>query len=428
MKKNKLIRDSILITIISIFLILVYSLIDPAERKESSFSEIPEENEPEAPALYFGFIKDSFDIEHGEVGKNQYLAEILLAQDVDYATIDRIARKSRDTFDVRKIRRGQPWHILKSKDSLLQAQYFIYEIDAVDYAVFELRDSLDIYLGSRKVIITTDTVSGFIESSLWNAMAGQGQDPFLAVKLSEVYQWAIDFFGIQKGDWYKVIYEQKYIDTLNIGSGRILASAFGHADDVYYAFWYEQDSLGGDYFDEEANSLRRTFLKAPLRYSRISSRFSNSRMHPVLKIRRPHHGIDYAAPRGTPVYSIGDGVIIKKAYQKGGGGRYLKIKHNSVYTTVYMHLNGYANGIKSGKRVKQGELIGYVGSSGLATGPHLDFRVYRNGSPIDPLKMKSPPAKPVDSSHQEVYYKFIEKIIPLLEQDVKLDSDSLKTN
>jgi len=170
----------------------------------------------------------------------------------------------------------------------------------------------------------------------------------------------------------------------------------------FLGFYYIQDSVG-DYFDEEANSLRRTFLKAPLRYSRISSRYSHSRYHPVLKIRRPHRGVDYAAAAGTPVYTIGEGVVIEKGYQKRGGGRYLKIKHNSVYTSVYMHFKGYAKGIAEGKRVKQGELIGYVGSSGLATGPHLDFRIYKNGSAVNPLKVKSPPAKPVKDEYRPVY-------------------------
>ena len=194
----------------------------------------------------------------------------------------------------------------------------------------------------------------------------------------------------------------------------------------FYAIYFEQED-GQSYFDDKGQSLRKSFLKSPLKFSaRISSRFSNSRMHPVLRIRRPHHGVDYAAPTGTPVYSIGDGVITTKAYQAGGGGNYLKIRHNSVYTTSYMHLSKFASGISSGTRVKQGQLIGYVGSTGLSSGPHLDFRVFMNGIPIDPLKMKSPPAEPVSSANFERFNKIREQLLKELQSGAK-SKDTTKT-
>ena len=193
------------------------------------------------------------------------------------------------------------------------------------------------------------------------------------------------------------------VDKDTFGIGKIFAARFNHIGTEYNAYYFEQDSVG-EYFDEEGKSLRKTFLKAPLKFKRISSRFSNSRYHPVLKIRRPHHGVDYAAASGTPVHTIGDGVIIRKGYQKRGGGNYLTIKHNGTYSTTYMHLRGFAKGISVGKTVKQGDLIGYVGQTGLATGPHLDFRVYKNGHAINPLKLKSPSAKPVDSLHLQDFY------------------------
>jgi murein DD-endopeptidase MepM/ murein hydrolase activator NlpD len=194
----------------------------------------------------------------------------------------------------------------------------------------------------------------------------------------------------------------------------VKVASFNHGNKDLYAFYFEQNGKG-DYFDLEGNSLQRTFLKAPLRYSRISSGFSNSRLHPVLKIRRPHHGVDYAAPTGTPVYTVGDGVVIQKGYQKSGGGNYIKIKHNGTYTTVYMHLNGFAKGIKVGQHVKQGDLIGYVGSTGLATGPHLDFRFYRNGSAINPLKVESPPSKPVEEANREAFDSIVNQYLPLIQ-------------
>jgi len=245
----------------------------------------------------------------------------------------------------------------------------------------------------------TDSVTEIILPSLWNSMVEQQADPNLANELSEIYAWTIDFFGLRKGDTYKAIYEQYFVEDKYIGLGKIIAANFYHLGEDHYAFYFEQNNAG-DYFDEEGNSLQRTFLKAPLRFTRISSGFSHSRMHPVLKIRRPHHGVDYAAATGTPVYTVGDGVVSKKGYQKRGGGNYVKIKHNGTYSTTYMHLSGYAKGINVGKKVKQGDLIGYVGSSGLATGPHLDFRFYRNGKAVNPLKVESPPSKPIDPDYQ----------------------------
>ena len=224
-------------------------------------------------------------------------------------------------------------------------------------------------------------------------MTDRRVNPMLAVRLSEIYAWSIDFFGLQKGDSMRVIYDELFVDSSSLGIGRIEGAYFRHAGVDFWAIPFMQDSTW-DFFDEKGQSLRKAFLKAPLRYSRISSRFSNSRYHPILKIRRPHHGVDYAAPTGTPVHAIGDGLVVFKGWNTGGGNA-IKIKHNGVYTTSYMHLHGYAKGLHKGSYVKQGDVIGYVGSTGLATGPHLDFRVYKNGVAIDPLKMKAPPVEPV---------------------------------
>ena len=355
-----------------------------------------------APVLRYGLPIDSFVIETGKVKNNQYLSQILNARGVGMGTIDKIAKKSRSIFDVRKIRSGENFSIFSTNDSTHEAKYFVYENSAVEYTIFELTDTLGIYQGQKEVHTRVQTAHGVVESSLWNAMVDNEQDPILAFEISKIFAWTIDFFGIQKGDRYRVIYDEQYVDSVSIGLGEIHAIQFDHYGEENYAFRFEQDSLW-DYFDEKGNSLRKTFLKAPLDYYRISSRFSHGRMHPVLRIRRPHHGVDYAAPTGTEVMSIGDGVVVAKAYQKRGGGYYLKVKHNSAYTTTYMHLSRYAKGISTGTRVRQGQTIAYVGSTGLSTGPHLDFRVHFNGKPIDPLKMKSDPVAPVDSAHIERY-------------------------
>lgn len=379
-----------------------------------------------APLFMYGLPVDSFDVVQDKIGNNEFLADILLKHHVDYPTITRLAHSTREVFDVRKIRYGNKYTLLLNHDSLARARYFIYEISPVDFVIYDLGDTIHARLGAKEVAVVIDTASGIINSSLWNALIANGDDPNLANELSEIYAWTIDFFGIQKGDSYKAIYERRLVDGENIGIGRVLAANMNHYGKDIHAFYFVQNEQG-DYFDEKANSLRRAFLKAPLKFKRISSGFSNSRMHPILKIRRPHHGVDYAADHGTPVVAIGDGVVEFAKWDNGGGGRAVKIKHNSTYTTLYMHLSKYGAGIQAGTRVKQGQIVGYVGSSGMATGPHLDFRVYRNGKPIDPTKMESPPAHPVDTAYRQQFYAECEKWMHILHNIPFAESDSLLT-
>lgn len=367
---------------------------DTAEQ-DSVAAEIP-------PLLKFGLPVDSFILAEGIVRPNQHLSHILGSFGVDMGTVDRIARSSKETFDVRKIRSGNKYTVFQTPDSLAEARYFIYENSATDYVVFELFDSLRIYPGEKEVKKNLRTAHGEITSSLWNTMTDNGLDPMLALHLSNIFAWNIDFYAIQKGDRFRVIYDELVVDSTVVGIGDIYAVQFDHYGEANYGFRFFQDERY-DYFDENGMSLRKAFLKSPLDFYRISSRFSHSRMHPVLRIRRPHHGVDYAAPTGTPVKSIGDGTVIARAYQARGGGNYLKIKHNSVYTTVYMHLSGFAKGIVQGSRVQQGQVIGFVGSTGLSTGPHLDFRVFKNGSPVDPLKVEAPPVEPVHEDRKQEY-------------------------
>jgi murein DD-endopeptidase MepM/ murein hydrolase activator NlpD len=367
------------------------------------------------PVLKYGLPADSFIIKTGNVKRNQHLSTILNNFGVSMATIDRIARQSKPVFDVRKIRSGNHYSVFQTPDSLGEARFFVYENSPVDYYVFELFDSLRVYHGEKEIRTQLRTSQGTIQSSLWNTMKANNLDPMLALRLNNIYAWTIDFFAIQKGDRFRVIYEEQYVDTTYIGIGEIFAAQFDHYDDELYAFRFFQDERF-DYFDEKGQSLRKAFLKAPLDFFRISSRFSHNRMHPVLRIRRPHHGVDYAAPKGTPVKSIGDGTVIARAYQRNGGGNYVKIKHNSMYTTTYMHLSGFAKGIATGARVEQGQVIGYVGSTGLSTGPHLDFRVHKNGSPVDPLKVEAPPVEPVSEENLPRYNQLKDSLMNELQK------------
>ncbi len=351
------------------------------------------------PQWAYGIVVDSLDVKEGVVKKNEFLSDILLRHGVSYDIIDYLARHTRDTFDVRRIKSGNRYAVICKRDSIATPVYFAYEISPITYVLYALNDTISASIGRKSIDVVNDTLEGVIESSLWNSLVAKGADPNLANELSEIYAWTIDFFGLRKGDVYKAIYTKQYVEGQYIGLGRVEATLMLHGGDSLYAFYFIQNEKG-DYFDEKGASLQRAFLKAPLRFTRISSRFSNSRLHPVLKIRRPHHGVDYAAAEGTPVYSVGDGTIVKRAYQKLGGGNYLTIRHNGTYSTTYMHLKGYAKGMAVGKHVRQGELIGYVGRTGLATGAHLDFRFYRNGKAVDPLKVESPPSLPIDAAYR----------------------------
>ena len=291
--------------------------------------------------------------------------------------------------------------------------YFVYEIDPKSYVVFDLRGDYRVTMGENPVEWRRNELHGVVESSLWLAMSKYNADPQLAVVLSNIFGWTIDFFGLQKQDEFRVIYEQEYVDGKSLLNFNVLGAAFRHGDSTYYAIPFE---LNGEklYYDRAGKSLEGAFLKAPLDFFRISSRFSNSRFHPVLKRYRAHHGVDYAAPTGTPVYAIGKGRVIAKGYQAKGGGNYVKIRHNSIYTTTYMHLSRFEKGIKVGVDVAQKQVIGYVGATGLATGPHLDFRVYENGKPINPLTIKSQPQKTLKDGDLNRYEVVRDSVIRML--------------
>ncbi len=387
------------------------------KRIEKKIAEQVEVVKPE-PVMLFNIAIDSFTVVPGQVRSGQNLSDLLVTQGISMTRIDEISKKSTSVFDVRKMKVKNPYYFFMSKKEPSKVEYFIYEINPVDYVVYQMTDSLRIYKEKKPIVTQIKTASGVITSSLWNAMTAQALSPNLVMDLYEIYQWSIDFFGIQKGDKFRVIYEEHFVAGKSIGIGRIFAAQFVHAKEDFYAFRFTQNNEDS-YFDQKGKSLKTAFLKAPLVYNRISSVFSNSRFHPVLKIRRPHHGVDYAAPSGTPVVSIGDGTVVAKAYQAAGGGNYLKIKHNSAYTTSYMHLSKFGAGIASGVRVKQGQVIGYVGSTGLSSGPHLDYRVFMNGTPIDPLKMKAPPTDPIAQKNMNDFNLHRDSMMVKLQQDEK---------
>lgn len=359
-----------------------------------------------------GIPIDSYNIVTGRIRNNQFITTLLASYGVPWNSIEQLLRDNRNLFDPRKVRTGSEYSVFITKDTLNRPDYFVYNHDPMVSYIFSFNDSLTIHKYVAEVKKVLRYSSGTINTSLWEATVEKNLNPNLSAELSEMYAWTIDFFGLQRGDRFKVIYEEDYIGEKSIGISKVHAALFEHAGASIYAIPFIQDSVLS-FYDTTGSSLRKAFLKAPLRFSRISSRFSGARLHPVLKIVRPHHGVDYAAPVGTPVVAIGDGRVTEAGFENGSG-RIVKITHNSVYSTAYMHLSRFGEGIHGGAYVKQGQIIGYVGSSGLSTGPHLDFRFYRNGYPVDPLKVEAPPVEPVAPESKELFTKIACGYIDLL--------------
>lgn len=363
------------------------TILEESQKEEDAITPIS--------VIKFGIPVDSFNVVEAIVEHGESFGNILLNFGVDYATIHKVATDFKDVFDVRSLRSGKPYALFCDKKDTNVARYMVYQASAVNYVVFDLSDSVNVYRGEEEVKVVSKGISGMINSSLYESLLEKGGSPALVVELSKVYAWTIDFFRIQPGDYFKLVYEERFInDTVSVGIGRILAADFNHNGRSFYSFYYDNDSTYRDYFDEKGRSLRKAFLKAPLDFFRISSRFNRNRFHPVLKRVKPHLGTDYAAPHGTPIMSTADGEVIAAAYTRGNGN-YVKVRHNSTYTTQYLHMSKFAKGIKKGSRVRQGDVIGYIGSTGLATGPHVCYRFWVNGQQVDPLRQDLPEAEPI---------------------------------
>jgi len=422
LKKNLRLISRILTAVLGVA-VLLFILRYRNDQEEQPVAHVEVIETIPEPTFAFGIAIDSFEVIESQFKRNEFLANVLLPYQVEYVTIDNLAKKSKAVFDVRKMAAGKKYTILASKDSLNKAQYFIYQPNAIDFVVYDLRDSINIYTGEKEVETVEKSISGVIYSSLYECLQKADASPYLAVELSEIFAWSIDFYRIQKGDWFKAIYEEKYVDGEAIGIGKILAVEFNHFDRSYLGFYFDQ---GGkeDYFDEEANSLRKAFLKSPLKFSRLSSRYTMRRFHPVQKRWKAHLGTDYAAPTGTPIMCTGDGVVIAASYTRGNGN-YVKVKHNSVYTTQYLHMS--KRNAKVGKYVKQGDIIGYVGSTGLATGPHVCYRFWKNGSQVDHLRQDFPSAEPVQEKFLTSYQVKMENFQNQLAK-VKLEDELVAEN
>lgn len=375
------------------------------------------EKEPEVELLY-GFDTSKYEVLHGEVESGQTLSHLLDGY-TSQADINRIYKESKPIYNFGKMKVGDEWTIFAQSDSLgLHLRHFVYEYSNRDMLFVSIEgDSLAVHSEQKEETLVRRKVEASIESSLWNCLVAQDIPGELAIKMEDIYGWSVDFFALHQGDTFTVVFDERYIDGKSVGVGTVWGSRFTHAGKDYYAIPFEQ---GGklSYWDEKGASMRKQFLKAPLKFTRISSKFNPNRLHPIYKVRRPHLGVDYAAPTGTPVYAIADGTVTAKYWDKKGGGNVLKLKHTNGYTSSYLHLSKYAKGINVGTRVSQGQTICYVGNTGASTGPHLDFRVYKNGKAIDPLKIPSNPVEPIKKANEAAFEQIKAKVMAELEGEV----------
>ncbi|MEL7248886.1 MAG: peptidoglycan DD-metalloendopeptidase family protein, partial [Bacteroidota bacterium] len=331
-----------------------------------------------------------------------------------------------EVFDLRTMRAGKPL-IALAKDSTQRTDYIVYEPSAYEYVVFELKDDLRVWRTEREVTSDTQVAAGIIEGSLWNAMIDRGYSFELTAKMEDALQWSIDFHHLQKDEEFRLVYQQDYIEGEPVAVGQVIAAEYRTADTVFHSIYFDNgptEETG--YYDLTGKPMNSGFLRAPVKYARISSYFNLNRLHPVLRYRRPHFGTDYAAPYGTPIIAVGNGVVTRAGYTKGNGN-FVKIRHNETHETQYLHMQKFAAGIKVGTQVHQGQTIGYVGSTGLATGPHVCFRFWQNGKQVNHLKLKFPPAKPLADSLMPKFIAVRDALVPQLKAavPVKIERDEV---
>lgn len=399
--------------IISFFVLFFSSCKNTEKKQNTNKIEIADTIKP--IELIYSYPKEEYIVFEDTIRENQTFGKILNQHNLDLSRIYQINQSIKDTFDVRKLKLGRPFIILSKKevsDSLARPKVFIYQQDPINYTIVDFQDSIQVFFKQKNVTYKEDTASVSIQKSLYQDIADRDLSPKLAMELSDIFAWTVDFFHINKGDAFKVIYDNVFIDdSIYTGIGKIYAAKFNYGSKDFYAFRYPLDSLGKRfaYFDEEGRTLRKQFLKSPLKFGRISSRFN---MHRYIKLYgrvKPHLGTDFAAPTGTPIMATANGIVIKRGYSSGNGN-YIKIKHNATYSTQYLHMSKFVKNVKVGTVVSQGQTIGYVGSTGHASGPHVCYRFWKYGKQVDALKEKMPPSKPIDSTRIEKYFKDIKNI------------------
>lgn len=358
---------------------------------------------PEPATDVFGITADNYHVVRRVIRRNENMASIFSEFGFSAGEVNSAMAATRGVLDLRRVVAGRPLlAYFPTGDAVTGLpQFVVYEENLSEFVIFDMTNEVEIRRGSKEVSRHVRSAEGVINSSLYLTLTSQGLNPSLAIALSEVFAWQIDFYRIQRGDAFRVIYEENMVDGVPTSINQVKAAYFRHAGRDYYAIAYEQDGQT-DYFDLEGESTRKAFLRAPLEYSRISSRFTNRRFHPILQRNMPHHGTDYAAPTGTPIRATGDGTVVHAGYDNRNGN-YVKIRHNGTYESGYLHMSRIAPGVRRGGNVRQGQIIGYVGSTGLATGPHLCYRFWVNGQPADPHRINFPSSNPVTVANRAAY-------------------------
>ena len=378
---------------------------------------VEQEAEVIPPEYKFGISLDAYKTLEGKIKRNQTIADILLPYNISNQDVFSLDKLSKDVFSVRKFIPNKEYTLFYTEDSLKKAAFFVYEPNPLEYVIYQLQDSIVISKESRDVEIVERTMTGKITVSLDHAIREKGGSAALVSSVADVFGWQLDFRALQLGDWFKVVYEDKLIAGQSIGIGRVLGAEFNHVKNTYMAYAYDQGN-GFDFYDDKGESLQRAFLRYPVEYSRISSRYNPKRYHPVLKRTTAHLGTDFAAATGTPIKAAADGIIIARGWTNGNGN-YIKIRHNGTYTTGYLHMSKFSSP-KNGQKVRKGDVIGYVGKTGLATGPHLCFRFWKNGRQVDFLKERLPAEKPL-SKDQIVKFEALKGLMDKRLNDIQLD-------
>jgi murein DD-endopeptidase MepM/ murein hydrolase activator NlpD len=370
-------------------------------QQEASSDSVSFDIKIKEPSVLYGMVVDDFLVIEDKVKRNERLGDILEAYNVPAKLINQVSQLSRNVFDARKVAANKKYTLICDQDSLKTAKALVYEPNPIDYIIFRFEDSLTVDVCKRDVITVEKSIAGEIRSNLSETIEELGISHELTNKFVDIFGWQVDFQRLQKGDKFKLIYEESQVEGVTVSINQIKAIYFEHFGSPYYAFPFDQGE-GMNYYDAEGKSLRKALLKYPIEFTRISSRYTMSRFHPVQKRWKAHLGTDFAAPTGTPIRSVGDGTV-EEAQYKSNNGNYVKIRHNGTYTTQYLHMSRIADGVRAGTRVRQGQTIGYVGSTGLATGPHLCYRFWKNGVQVDALKADLPPSEPIQKSHMPAF-------------------------
>lgn len=407
---------SVIFVLVASLLIYVYAtggdIIKPNLPEHANLS-----HEKIAPTYKYGYDQSRHTYEDYKIEKNAFMSDILMSHGVDFSKILTLEKMAQDVYSLRKIAAGRNITLVR-EDPCSPPKSFVYHPNDLNYIVYEFKDEICVTQHERPSEICIESASGVVDYTLSDAMFAIGLDANLIDKMEDALA-QVSFFTAQKGDQFKLIYERIYIDGKPSGSGKILSAAYKSGATEVFGFHYQNENYSG-YYDYNGTPNKKTFLKAPVRFSRISSSFNLARFHPVLKRTKPHLGTDYAAPTGTPIMAVADGVVTKRAFTKGNGN-YIKIKHDKVYETQYLHMSRFASGIKPGVRVSQGQTIGYVGQTGLATGPHVCFRFWKNGRQINHRKENFPPLNPMPEEELPSFYKVRDALAKELQKEAYVD-------